>query len=214
MRSVFVAASLVVSSIHVAHAVVLSFDDVPGGSVQDSVGNMPVYKGFEFSQSLDWVDVKDTWAWNFGAHSGDFALLSNSDPFGEIKKSGGGDFTFDGLWIKLWGTPLGVGDGNGTAKGDLVGFKNDEYVWAVEGIVINGNYQYIPAQAGAIDRLYIGFPYGFGPGAPFLVDDVALNASTPVPEASVPELALVGGLLISVMAFRFRRETSGNARLA
>jgi len=50
-------------------AVVLTFDDVPGGSIQNQFGNMPTYKGFTFSSTLDWIDVEGSFFWNFGAHS-------------------------------------------------------------------------------------------------------------------------------------------------
>ena len=54
-----------------ANAVLLTFDDVPGGSVQGTFGDMPTYQGFNFSFTLDWIDLVGT-VWPHGAHSGDW----------------------------------------------------------------------------------------------------------------------------------------------
>ena len=51
-----------------ANATILTFDDVPGGSTQNNVGDMPTYNGFDFSFTLDWIDVEASPSWNFGAH--------------------------------------------------------------------------------------------------------------------------------------------------
>ncbi len=92
-----------------AQALVLTFDDVPGGSSQGGFGDLPSpvgsgsYLGFQFSATLDWIDVVGG-TWNFGAHSGDFAILNNLGGPGVVTEANGEDFTFTGLWAKRWNT--------------------------------------------------------------------------------------------------------------
>jgi hypothetical protein len=40
-----------------ANATLLTFEDIPGGSTHYSLDWMPVYKGFNFSRPLAWIDV-------------------------------------------------------------------------------------------------------------------------------------------------------------
>ena len=49
------------------HAALLSFDDIPGGSIQNEYGDMPTYQGFNFTATLDWLDLNSA-SWKFGAH--------------------------------------------------------------------------------------------------------------------------------------------------
>ena len=44
-------------SISSVNAVVLTFEDVPLGSLQNQYGDMPTYEGFNFSSNLNWMDV-------------------------------------------------------------------------------------------------------------------------------------------------------------
>jgi hypothetical protein len=112
--------------------------------------------------------------WNYGAHSGDFALLNNHRGIGIITEENGADFTFDGLWAKRWGTSPDSG-GADTLFGILSGYNDGNLVWDVN-TSLNGSYEYYGAQTGAIDELRLGF------GTFFLVDDIALNEANPVPE--------------------------------
>ena len=40
-----------------ANAVLLTFDDVPGGSIQNTYADVTSYKGFNFTSNLDWIDL-------------------------------------------------------------------------------------------------------------------------------------------------------------
>ena len=165
-----------------AHSAMLTFDDIPGGSIQGSLGNMPTYQGFDFSFTLDWIDSGVTYG-PFGAHSGDFAILNNNGGVGTITKADLSDFTFDGLWAKQWNTPPESG-GIAALFGDIKGFNNGLEVWSIA-TALNGSYQFIGGQAQQIDELRLGL------GNHFLVDDLALNQGTnSVPEPSV--IALLG----------------------
>ena len=188
-----------------AHAVVLTFDDVPGGSTSNTFGEMPAnngqpdYQGFVFSRNLDWIDTIGS-SWNYGAVSGEFTLLNNNAGVGSVTAADGGDFTFDGLEAKAWATAIDSG-GAASVFGSLSGWNNGVEVWSLS-TALNGSFQHFAAQAGAIDELRLGF------GDFFLVDDLALNEETspiPVP-ASLPLLA--GALGLGGAFLRRRKKTS------
>jgi hypothetical protein len=155
---------------------------------------MPTYQGFDFSFTLDWIDLVGS-NWPFGAHSGEFGILNNNGGVGIITEANGADFTFDGLWAKWWGRPPESGGPDGLV-GVLEGYNNGGLVWSVD-TGLNGSYEFYGAQAGAIDELRLGF------GNHFLVDDISLNAPQNVPEPGT--LCLLGlGLLGFSLARRKR----------
>ena len=195
-KSIF-ASVLFLSMTASANAVLLTFEDVPGGSTQNNVGNMPTYNGFNFSSTLDWLDLSPGSPWPYGAHSGEFGILNNNGGVGIITADDGSDFTFDGLWAKRWATPIDSG-GPDSSFGVLEGYNNGSLVWTVN-TGLNGSYKFFEAQLGLIDELRLGF------GNIFLVDDIELNALTPVPlPAALPLLA--GGLgLLGILGWRRKR---------
>lgn len=164
LRIIFLGLAMLVPNY--ANATLLTFDDIPGGSIQGNVGDMPTYLGFNFSFTLDWIDVVGS-TWNYGAHSGDFAILNNNGGIGTITAADGSDFTFDGLWAKRWATGIESG-GIDTSFGTLRGYNNGQLIWNIS-TSVNGSYEYYVAQAGMIDELRLGF------GNIFLVDDLCLN---------------------------------------
>lgn len=145
---------------------------------------MPTYQGFDFSYTLDWINSVGS-NWPFGAHSGEFAILNNNNGVGIITKADLSDFSFDGLWAKLWGTAPESG-GSASLFGTIQGYNNGVEVWSFD-TALNGSYQFIGGQAQQIDELRLGL------GDNFLVDDIALNQGTnSIPEPSVISLFGVG----------------------
>lgn len=189
------AASLMVATS--SGALTLSFEDVPGGSVDGQYGDMPTYQGYNFSSTLDWIDVVGG-VWNYGAHSADFAILNNNGGIGSVTAADNSDFKFLGLWAKHWASPPESGAAGGSITGTLEGYNKGVLVWTIN-TLLNGSYQYFAAQDGRIDDLRLGF------GTYFLVDDLALRegaAVVPVP-AGLP-LLLAGIGTVTLLARRKR----------
>ena len=86
---------------------------------------MPTYQGFDFSDTLDWIDVEGP-KYNYGAYSGDFALINNAGGVGTVIESSTIDFTFDGLWAKHKSTKPGP-----ELSGSLSGYNDGNLVWEV-----------------------------------------------------------------------------------
>ena len=191
----FVAPLLIFGS-QTLSAALLTFDDVPGGSIKGKYGDMPIYQGYTFSPTLDWIDVEDSIdeqepKYYYGANSGDFALINNAGGVGSIIESSTIDFTFGGLWAKRWGTVPDSG-GADLLSGTISGYNDGNLVWKLA-TGLNGSYEYYAAQAGLIDKLRLDF------GNYFLVDDLELNA-VPVPAAAW----LFGSGLIALFGFARR----------
>lgn len=206
IRCILIGLVLLGSSIAPARAVLLTFDDVPGGSRQDTHGDMTPYNEFKFSETLDWLDLEGS-RWDYGAHSGDFGLLNNLGGIGIITAAGNADFTFDGLWAKAWHTPKESG-GADTVLGSLSGYNDGALVWSTT-TGLNGSYKFFGAQLGLIDELHLGL------GNFFLVDDISLNDSSKkilnAPVSPVPAPAtfwLFGTALIGLAGFSKRRKTT------
>ncbi len=198
---------LLVFSISSVNAVVLTFEDVPLGSLQNRYGDMPTYEGFNFSSNLNWMDVRGS-RWNYGAHSGEFALLNGYGGIGIITDAGGADFTFDGLWAKKWGTPMQSG-GVDSLFGSLSGYNDGSEVWNVA-TGLNGSYEFYGAQLGLIDELRLDF------GDFYLVDDISLNYSSittlnasSIPAVPIPAATwLFGTALIGLVGISRRRKVT------
>jgi hypothetical protein len=209
IRFTLIGLALLGFSITPASAVVLTFDDLPGGSNQNAYGDMMPYNQFKFSETLDWLDLEGS-RWNYGAHSGDFGILNNLGGVGKITVAGNADFTFDGLWAKAWLTPRESG-GADTVFGLLSGYNDGELVWSTP-TGLNGSYKFFGAQQGLIDELHLGL------GHFFLVDDISLNESSyppvlssirPVSPIPVPAAFwLFGTALIGLAGFSKRRKTT------
>ena len=191
--NLFVAPLLIFAS-QTLSAALMTFDDVPGGSISGSYGDMPTYQGFNFSSTLDWIDVVNSSS-NYGAHSGDFALINNETGAGIIIEAGTMDFTFDGLWAKSSRTAPESG-GEDILFGTLSGYNDGNLVWEVA-TGLNGSYEYYAAQAGMIDELRLDF------GNFFLVDDLELTtAITAVPVPAAAWLFISGFITVLGVARR------------
>lgn len=195
LTAIALAASLA-TPLGTAHAALLTFDDVPGGSVPGATGPMPAaYMGYTFACTgnancdsiynyLSWIDSV---SWGQGAQSGNFTLNNPNGGTGVIRAEDGSDFTFDGLWA-------GAAHGTGPRNGTLRGFNNGVEVWTQTLELPNtfvGGFVNFGAMAGAIDELRLDF------GDWFFVDDVALNERT----SNVPEPAslLLAGLGLAAL---------------
>ncbi|MBL8288697.1 MAG: PEP-CTERM sorting domain-containing protein [Rubrivivax sp.] len=191
LTAIALAASLA-TSLGTAHAAVLTFDDVPGGSIQDTYGPMPaIYMGYTFACTggpcdlgegynyLAWIDTVGPGSWEQGATSGDFTLNNPWGGTGVIRAADGSDFSFDGLWARAAHEP-------GPRDVTLRGFNNGAEIWTQAG-TLTDVFVNFGAMNGAIDELRLDF------GAWFLVDDVALNErAAAVPEPASLLLAGVG----------------------
>ncbi len=170
-----------------AQAAVLTFDNVPGGSYQNSVSALPVYMGYEFGctgcgyNRLDWIDTVGS-GWNLGAVSGDFTMLNNYGGNGIVRAADGSDFTFDGLWARTWydAAPRGV---------SIVGLNNGQTVWTQNG-TLTSSWAQFAGMNGAVDELRLNL------GNWFLVDNLALNERGTVPE---PTSLLLAGLGLAAL---------------
>jgi len=181
MRKMLTAMALA-ASLGTAHAALLTFEDVPGGSIQDTLGAMPTYMGYTFTctgpicdfgegyNNLYWIDTVGPGSWEQGAVSGDFTLKNYWGGIGVIRAADGSDFTFDGLWAR-------AAHEAGPRDVTLRGFNDGAEVWA-QGGTLTDVFVNFGAMGGAIDELRLDF------GDWFLVDDVALNERATVPEPS------------------------------
>jgi len=180
-------------------ATLFTFEDIPGGSIQNEFGDMPTYKGFKFSSALDWIDLVDAPLkfGNRGSYSGDFAIFNNEYKKNSIiTEENGADFLFGGLWAKAWFTQKNSG-GADIISGSLDGYKDGILTWSIPAS-LNGSYKYYSAQTSLINELRIDF----GEKGAFLVDNLALTTISPVPEPNSIALMLGGLGLVGFMAAR------------
>ncbi|QDV23345.1 PEP-CTERM sorting domain-containing protein [Aureliella helgolandensis] len=193
-------AAILVATAGQVRAEFMTFEDVPGGSLQNKSGEVGRYRGYNFSRNLDWIDL-DGNTWPYGAHGGEFAILNSDTGVGLISKVDGTDFVFEGLWAKKWLTSPESG-GLDSLSGVLQGYNNGTQVWSVP-TSLNGSYRFYEAQGGAIDELRLGL------GNFFLVDDITLNPATvAIPEPSSLTLLGTGLVALCIGATRHRRRQS------
>lgn len=172
-RTVLLSAALLFGWVSQTQAsIVLDFDDIaPSGN-----GQLVNHQGFRFSAApLHWIDVSDGSGFPYGTTSGNFAAANISGGTVNIAAENGSEFTFDGLWMKKWGTAAAP-----SLPGGIYGYKDGSLEWVID-TNLNGTYQgygvsEMDVQTTAIDRLSLVMQ---SPSAIFLVDDIALTA---VPE--------------------------------
>lgn len=153
-----------------SNAATLTFDDIPGGSIINSYGDIGNYSGFDFSLNLDWVDTVNK-AWEsdglyYGSISGDFTMVNNNSGLGIITEQSSNDFTFDGLNARTWGD---VPD----RTQHIVGLKDNAVVWDSQ-ITLTSTWTYYSGVSGNIDELQLDL------GDYFLVDNLEMTA-VPLP---------------------------------
>ncbi len=162
-----------------ASAVVLTFDDILGVT-QNDYGEIGSYGGFDFKtingspnyNRMDWIDTVGS-QWNYGSVSGDFTMLNNYSGSAIITSSTGSDFTFSGLYTRIWL------DNIESRNVDIEAFNNGSSVW-VSDFILTTTWEFIAGSSVIIDELHLNF------GNNFLVDNLELNGSG---SSSVPEPA-------------------------
>lgn len=112
-------------------------------------------------------------------------MINNYRGIGVIKAADASEFTFDGLWARIWDY-YSYPDPRVYVRG----FNDGVQVWS-ELVNLTETFQYVAGMTGAIDELRLDF------GESFIVDSLSLSAYTPAPvepPSAVPEpgsLALV-----------------------
>lgn len=187
-----------------AGAVVLTFDDVPGGSTQDGIGPLhgygdeDSYQGFkilnETNHPLRWVDsVRDgTYDWG-GSKSGEFTM--HNELVGEsaiITSNSGQDFTFDWLYARVWGED--------SRLVDIEGYKEGTLVWSDTGLTLDTDWRKFIGSVNKLDMLKLNF------GHAFLVDDLALNEGEPPPIPEPATMLLLGSGLVGLAGTKLRKK--------
>ena len=168
---------LVIGMVGMANAVVLTFDDHPD-VLQNDAGPIGSYGGFDFGSTnshnrMDWSDTVNS-VWSYGSVSGAFTMLNNYGGSAIITSSTALDFTFNGLWARVWGE-----DPNRSVY--IEGFNDGASVLTLP-FTLTQDWQFVSGSPVTIDELHIDF------GNSFLVDNLGLNENgpdqNPVPEPS------------------------------
>ncbi len=179
-----------------AQAIVLTFDDIPGQTLN---GYGPIgsnYHGFDFGATnylnrMDWIDTGSSVSgWPFGARSGYFTMLNNYYGDAVITQTGGGTFTFTGMWIEGWSNLSQAG----YVEGFLGGFSQYQTSFTA-----GSTFGYVTGSAAPIDKLVIHTTSNF------LVDDLALNGGAPVPVPATLLLLAPGLAGLAAVRRRFKR---------
>lgn len=200
MKKVLLAALLSIAAVS-ANATVLTFDDVPGAHANryGVINPNASYHGFSFKSSSPysyfsstyWMDTVGS-NYNYGAHSGEFTMLSTGNGHLAVKAFDNADFTFNGVWAATWGRYP-------SRNVTISGYNNGAMAWSSVG-VLTPTFSHFAGANGLIDELRISA------GSAFLIDDLALNE---VAQAEVPEpgsLALLGLGLAGFALTRRRKQ--------
>ncbi len=180
-----------------SEATILTFDDIPGTS-QNTYGYIAgSYGGFDFAGNSYlayplWVDTVGMHSYNQGSISGDFTMYSYGVT--TITSSTNKDFTFDGLYARDWYSSRG--------SLDIEGYNNGSLVWN-SNFTLNSNWDYVVGSSIMLDELRLIGTSNYSNNN-FLVDNLALNETAPVPEPST--MLLFGTGLVGLVVSRIRRK--------
>ena len=126
--------------------------------------------------------------------------LNNYGGHDVIAKVGGGTFSFNDTYIKIWGT-------SGSISGNIVGYLNGVQVGSVLYSTSVEGWTDVVANFSDVDQVVIS-------GPTFLIDDTTVNGISAVPEPSTWAMMLIGFAGVGFMAYRRSRKDQGLALAA
>lgn len=176
-----------------AHAGIISFDDLPAGGNLASLEEQGAYGGFTWSQ---WY-FGDTGVEGYGnaARSGT-GYVMNGYGVDAMEIARGTAFDFAGAWFAA---PAINGARAGWIQVDAYGAAG-ELLGSTGQVAIDGSHRWVAGGFANVQRLVVTRDDGF-----FAMDDFTFANASPVPEPGTPALFAIGA---AALLLRRRRATA------